>query len=192
MRHSFQKASSALIAAASGFIFILGTLLTHGPTPSAIAQNSTPTVTPTRATKLRALLKGSTNKSTDPNGNVLAEVRLPNEGATWSGNAFELDLQQDANLKFRFRVSRLNPDIDNLETVYDHTENNHPFCPFGDSNGRCQSLPELNGMPWWPDSDAGSAQPVAAGNYVLEVKSAPKSDGENGNWQRDLEPVMHF
>lgn len=158
------------------------------------AQAQSPTVTPTPTRRAggaaRLLLKGVNKNSPDGVGTIPAQVRLQDDGA-WSANTFEwlpapetIELARDTpdgRLRAEFTFFEVTPE--GPVEVYRHTERNAPFCAFGDANGRCRSMPIVNGEYRWPDSDddPGSGSPVKPGRYALEINAFAYIQGEDAN-----------
>ncbi|HEX2995025.1 MAG TPA: hypothetical protein VHP14_09375 [Anaerolineales bacterium] len=76
-----------------------------------------------------------------------------------------------------FTVSRLpSGDPSDKVTVYEKTENQMPYCVFGDSGGSCNRWVSEGGILKWT---AGGA-PVEPGEYEMEVNSTV--NGETSRW----------
>lgn len=66
-------------------------------------------------------------------------------------------------------------------TVYQATENNKPFCLFGDASGRCTPFNFENNECQWPDNNGIAASPILEGFHQLEV-SLFATDGNAETW----------
>jgi hypothetical protein len=167
-----------------------------GQTPTQ-AQTTAPTRTPTRDPRAiaRLLLKGISTKSPDGAGSgITAQVQLPSDGAFWQGKVFEFQKLDGPDVSVEFTVLKIEPNGGRIE-VYRHTEQNIPWCPFGNGgNNVCNPLPQVNGTFRWPDSDnlPGSGKPVQPGNYVMEVIATGKDGGSSWRKREGEDNAIYF
>ncbi len=166
-------------------------ILPAGPTAQAQVNVAlTPPVTPTRSARayLVMRLRGVNTRSPDGAGsNIKATVQLPAEGV-WAGRGFEFQhIEGSPIATVEFSIYRRDPNAPGSRTeVYRHVERHAPWCPFGDTNGVCNSIPVVNGQPTWPDSDDayGSGKPVQSGDYVMEVIATGDLNASGGSWRK--------
>jgi hypothetical protein len=173
----------AAVMAAGALLAPSQPLAAKGPLQATV----TPSPTPKVSGLLRLLLKAAANKSPDATGNGTdASVRsdlplgdqppipfipgmfeyIQTRGPTMDGVTFEIS---DANGAL----------------VYQHTEQNAPYCPFRDANGKCNGLDVRNDAYWWPpsDDDSGiSPQPVQPGKYALSVRTVNNNPERSEFW----------
>jgi hypothetical protein len=199
-----QAAVVTLVVAAAA----LG--LAQPPVAATItAQGNTLTPTPTATRRpggaSRLLLKGVRKNSPDGVGTIAAQMRLQDDGS-WSSTTFEwvpagetVQLARNTeNGRLRAEFAFFESTPNGLVEVYRHTERNAPFCLFGDSNGRCNPMPQVNGEYRWPDSDGspGSGRAVNPGTYTLEVNAFGYVDGDDfntfGNWSNTANFDIEF
>ncbi|MGE5776080.1 MAG: hypothetical protein ACM33V_07660 [Chloroflexota bacterium] len=127
-------------------------------------------------------------QTSDPDGNGFC-VDAPSDyqcvGAFADESLFRFQIlkdgieqgQNDGVEPVSFTVSRLpSGDPSDKVTVYEKTENQMPYCVFGDSGGSCNSWVSEGGVLKWT---AGGA-PVEPGEYEMEVNSTV--NGETSRW----------
>jgi hypothetical protein len=85
--------------------------------------------------------------------------------------------QNDGVEPVSFTVSRISPDDPtDKEVVFEKTENQRPYCIFGDSQGTCNGWVSEAGILKW----APGGTPVEAGEYEVEVNATV--NGESTRW----------
>ena len=79
---------------------------------------------------------------------------------------------EDGVLQVDFRVM----DYGGNQTIYEHTEQNAPYCIFGGNNG-CASWAQENGVYTW-----GNGKPVKPDTYLVQIDPTLAS-GDNVHWE---------
>ncbi|HSB00419.1 MAG TPA: SH3 domain-containing protein [Anaerolineales bacterium] len=85
--------------------------------------------------------------------------------------------QNDGVEPVSFRVSRIpSDDPSNKVLVYEKTENQRPYCIFGDNQGVCNSWVSEDGVYKWTKGGT----PIEPGEYEMEVNATV--NGESSRW----------
>jgi len=127
-------------------------------------------------------------QTSDPDGNGFC-VDQPTEytcvGLFSEGSLFQFQIlkngaqqgQNDGVEPVSFTVSRISPDDPTDKVVvYETTENQRPYCIFGDSQGACNGwISEAGFYKWTP-----GGTPVEPGEYEMEVNATV--NGESTRW----------
>lgn len=173
------KAFSKLIRTGCTLIgVVLGLLMPLQQTRQpAIADGPRQAATPTRRPVPKFGLNAVAGPSPKVDGQIGGEqVRMQADlpSSDQPGRQFYPDL-----FKFKLREDKIQNGTraifivrdSNGNEVYKHTENNVPYCLFGnDSNQPCRGIPSDNeGYLYWPESDGRPAQPVQPGRYFLSA-----------------------
>ena len=150
------------------------------PSQAAPSQQATFTPTATLRPIPKLFLKAITQRSPvidgQIGGNIVADLPLDGGAKALFGGLFEFVIPNAPNgTRVVFEVRDGN---DNL--IYKHTERNKPFCPFQDTNNKCNPLPIRDGQFFWPDSDGIAGRPVTSGRHKLLVQ-AFDGDGDDEN-----------
>jgi hypothetical protein len=145
--------------------------VTHASVPE---QRATVTPTPLPRKRLAVQLKSINQNSADGGGvntkDIDGEVKLPPNGPlndAWlqfvpKDKTKDIVKRNNGKLQVRYSFRRGNADG---EEIYTHAENNAPYCPFQDRDGKCNPLPVVDGEFRLPKNN----RKLESGQYFVQV-----------------------